>query len=259
MNENLGLPLTPEEEELRAKTQELQGLECRLIELELQLVGLRGELSTFETLYLKKVGILYAELDEIEAQITELLARRDPGNLKAQGAAKAARARAEGSRIGTTERAAKEPTCFAPSPSLKSLYRKVARRIHPDLAGSEVDRAKRQNLMAQANRAYESGDEAKLRAILEEYESSPEAVFGEGPGVELVRVIRKIAQVKRRLAEIDSELERVAASDLFELNRQVGEGAKHGRDALGEMASAVKTRIALRKTELKKMGEPELK
>ena len=42
-------------------------------------------------------------------------------------------------------------------------------------------------------------DEAKLRTILEEYESSPESVFGQGAGVELVRVIGKIAQVKRKL------------------------------------------------------------
>src|SRR5437867_12981402 len=103
MSGDLGFRPKPEEEELKLKKQELQGLESKLIELELQLVGLRGELSAFERLYLKRVGTLYAELDEIEAQIAELLGQREPGNPKAQETAREARGRAEESRKGTTE------------------------------------------------------------------------------------------------------------------------------------------------------------
>lgn len=88
MSGDLGFRPKPEEEELKLKRQELQGLESKLIELELQLMSLKGELSAFERLYLKQVGVLYAELDEIEAQIAELLARRDPGNPTAHEAAK---------------------------------------------------------------------------------------------------------------------------------------------------------------------------
>jgi len=255
MSGELGFRPKPEEEELKLKKQELQALENRLIELELQLANLRGELTAFETLYLKTVGVRYAELDEIEAQIAELLAQREPENPKAQETAREARARAEESRTGTTELAIKEAKWFSPSSSLKNLYREVARRIHPDLAANEADRAKRQRLMAQANQAYENGDEAKLRAILEEYETSPEAVFGEGAGVDLVRVIRKIAQVKRRLAEIDAEMQQIMASELFELKKKVDDGAKQGRDVLEEMASAIQSQISERQAELKKARE----
>jgi hypothetical protein len=255
MSGNVGIRPKPEEEELRLKKQDLQVLENQLIELELHLTSLRGELAAFERLYLKTVGVWYAELDEVEAQIAELLARRDPGNPKAQGAAREARSRAEESRTGAAESAVEEVTRFSPSPSLKSLYREVARRIHPDLAVDDADRAKRQRLMAEANRAYENGDEAKLRAILEEYESSPEAVFGEGTGVDLVRVIRKIAQVKRRLVEIQAETDQIRTSDLFELRKKVDEGTKQGRDVLNEMASAVQSQIAERQAELRKTRE----
>ena len=254
MSTDLGFRPKPEEEELKLKKQELEDLENKLIELELQLAGLRGQLGAFERLYLKSVGILYAQLDEIEAQIAELLAQRDPTNLKAQGTAKETRARADESRAGA-ESADKKTTRFIPSPSLKSLYREVARRIHPDLAVDDSDRAKRQKLMAEANLAYENGDEAKLRAILEEYESSPESVFGDGTGVELVRVIRKIAQVKRRLVEIQSETDQITASELFELQKKVDEGAKLGRDVLNEMASSLQSRIVERQAELKNARE----
>src|SRR5207253_17813 len=103
-----------------AKKEELQGLESKLIELELQLVGLSGELSALERLYLKRVGILYAELDEIEAQIAKLLAHREPENPKAEETARQARARAEESRTSTTELAIKEAKRFSPSSSLKN-------------------------------------------------------------------------------------------------------------------------------------------
>lgn len=255
MSGDLGFRPKPEEEELKQKKQELQGLESKLVELELQLANLRGELNAFETLYLKTVGVRYAELDEIEAQIAELLAQRQPGNPKAQEAAREARSRAEESRTGTTELATKEAKRFSPSSSLKNLYREVARRIHPDLAANEADRAKRQKLMAQANQAYENGDEAKLRAILEEYETSPDAVFGEGTAVDLVRVIRKIAQVKRRLAEIDAEMKRIRESDLFELKTKVDEGTNAGRDVLQEMAATIKAQADGRQAELNRLRE----
>jgi DnaJ-domain-containing protein 1 len=230
-------------------------LENRLIELELQLVNQRGELAAFERRYLKTVGLRYAELDEIEAQIAELLARREPENPGAQGTAREARTRAQESHTSAANLAVHSTGRFSPSSSLKSLYREVARRIHPDLAVDETDRTKRQSLMAEANRAYENGDEARLRAILEEYESSPEAVFGEGTAVELVRVIRKIAQVKRRLAEIQSETDQIRASDLFELKKKVDEGTKQGRDILNEMATAIQSQIAQRQAELRDTRE----
>src|SRR5208337_2613999 len=123
-------------------------------------------------------------------------------------------------------------------------------RIHPDLATNEADRARRQRFMAQANRAYEEGDEARLRAILEEYESSPDTVVGEGIGAELVRVIRKIAQVRRRLSEIEGELKLATQLELMELKNRVEEGRNQGHDVLAEMATAVKVRISDARTTL---------
>jgi hypothetical protein len=254
MNNNLDVRLKPEEEELKLKKEDLRGLEDRLIELELHLHSLKGELGPFERLYLRTVGVRYAELDEIEAQIAELVARDELGNLEAQETARQARAKAHESRACADHSAAQERTRFSPTPSLKSLYREVARRIHPDLAVDDADRAKRQRLMAEANRAYENHDEAKLRSILEEYENSPESVHGEGAGAELVRVIRKIAQVRRRLAEIQAETEQLRASDLFQLKRRVEEGAKQGRDVLNEMATAIQSQIAEHQAELESMG-----
>jgi hypothetical protein len=245
----------PEDEELQQKRNEFGGLEKQLIERELQLVGLRRALAALESLYLQKVGDRYAELDDVEAQIAELLAQYAPGNLKAQKAAREARMRAEESQASVTGIAVMDSPRFSASPLLKSLYRAVAKQIHPDLAVDKIDGALRQRLMVEANRAYERGDETKLRAILEEYESNPDFISGEGTGAELVRVIRKIAQVKRRLTEIDGEASGMTRSDLFELKRRVDEGKEEGRDILEEMAYGVDLQVKERRAALRNMSE----
>ena len=90
--------------------------------------------------------------------------------------------------------------------------------------------------MTAANRAYEEGDEARLRAILEEYESSPDSVKGDGLGAELVRVIRKIAQAEGDSWKSTRKSRRLRMSERFELKEKVDEAATEGRDLCGTWA-----------------------
>ena len=236
---------TPEERELEKKQVELTALESELAQRELDLATLLAERHSFEGRYLRIVGTKYAKLDEIEAQILETQARQKPNDSKTQEQASQARARAQESAhdAGITEQS-KETKEFQPSESLKQLYRNVAKAIHPDLTTDEEERARRQRLMAEANRAYEEGNEAKLQAILQEWESSPESVKGDGPGVELVRTIRKIAQVEERLRSIESEIATMKESDLYQLKTKVDEAKKEGHNLLAEMALQIEKQIA---------------
>ena len=237
-------PVKPEEQELARKREEQAALESELAERELRAANLRAELAAFERRYLHFVGLRYAELDELKAQIAERLAREQPANERAQQAARDARARADETKFAAGEKAAEEPRSFAASPEMKRLYREVAKRIHPDLTSDRDDRVKRQELMAEANEAYEQGDESRLAKILAEYECSPEAVKGEGPGAELVRVIRRISQARGRLAEIEAETQELLRSDLYQLKSRLEEAQKHGRDVLKEMVQKVEEQTA---------------
>ena len=58
---------TPEDRELASKESELWSLEATLGQRELDLATLKAELQKFELRYLHVVGVLYAELDEINA------------------------------------------------------------------------------------------------------------------------------------------------------------------------------------------------
>src|SRR5271166_6488067 len=220
--------LSPEEEELAKKREELALLQAQLAERELFLTNLRAELSAFEGQYLWQVGTLYAELDEWNAKIAERLAEQE-GTEEARAAAAQARTEAEESRAAAQSEAA-ESREFRPSPELKRLYREVAKRVHPDLATDEADRRKREQLMADANAAYQSGDVETLRRILEEYESSPESVRGEGVAADLVRVIRQIKQIRSRLPQIELEIANLVDSDIAKLRAKADAAREEGRE-----------------------------
>lgn len=242
--------LKPEEMELLRKRDEQKAVENDLTERELRVTNLRAELGAFERQYLHLVGLRYAELDEYKAQLAERLAAEQPDNIRAQQAAREARARANETKAGAGEKSEREPHAFKASPEMKRIYRDVAKRIHPDLTSNREDRATRQDLMARANEAYERGDESALTKILTEYESSPEAFHGEGPAAELVRVIRRISQVRGRLAEIEAESQAMLRSDLYQLRLRVEEAAQDGRDVLKEMVQKTEEQIAEAKRRL---------
>lgn len=223
---------------------------------ELDLATLKAELEVFEARYLREIGVLYAELDEIEARIAEAQARQNPRDQQSREQATKARAQArESAEAAEAARETGEWKKFTAPENLKKLYREVAKNIHPDLATDEAERLRRQKLMAEANQAYAEGDEARLQAILREWETSPESVKGEGTGAELIRVIRKIAQVEERLRVIEAEMKELRESDLYQLKTRVEEAEAEGRDLLAELAAQIKEQIAQAKKRLAAMTE----
>lgn len=233
--------LSPEEEELAKKRDELELLQAQLAERELYLANLSAELASFEGRYLRQVGVLYADLDDWNAKIAELLAD-ETGTDEARSAATQARTQAAESR-GASRSGAAEAKEFAPSVVLKSLYREVAKRVHPDLTTDNADRCQRERLMAEANRAYEHGDAEALKKILEQYESSPESVRGTGVAADLVRVLRQLKQVSDRLAQIEKEIAGLGESDIAVLRTKAQDASRAGRDLLEEMAANIQGRI----------------
>jgi DnaJ-domain-containing protein 1 len=225
MSSDLVRRLSPEEEELEKKKAELAALEADLAQRELDLATLHAELHAFEQKYQQTIGIRYAELDHIEAQISEYMAYL------------------ESSRD------------FKPSINLKQLYREVAKKIHPDLATDKPERARRQQLMAEANQAYEDENEERLREILHHWESDPESVQGEGIGAELIRLLRQIAQGRDRLKAIEREVEAIQETEIHELKTQVVRAEQAGQDLLAEMASQLDEQITNAQKRLEELRE----
>lgn len=241
MSSQITRRLKPEEDELLRKREELAAIRATLAERELALVDLRSQLAAFEGRYLRQVGTLYAELDEWKARISELHARIDPSGA-ADARAREAREQARQTYEDAHSKESKTQD-FTPSPELRRLFREVAKRIHPDFCRDAGDLERRTRFMADANRAYESGDTEALQRILDEYRDGADAVEGEGIGAELIRIIRQISQAKGRVTAIEQELAVLGESEIALLKKQSEEREQEGRDLLAELASAVREQI----------------
>jgi hypothetical protein len=255
MSANIVRTYSPEERELKKKNGELAKLEGDLADRELHFATLQNELRAFRVRYLRAVGTLYSELDDLKARIAEAQARRYPQDKKRREQAAEARATAaESAGAAAAAQDSRQPITFEPGDNLKKLYRELARRIHPDLSTDPSKRAHRNRLMAEANRAYAEGSEPKLRAIVDEWDSSPESVEGEGIAAELVRTIRKIHQVERRLAAIGVEHSELRRSELYRLMESVDLAEAGGQDLLAQMAEQLTRQIADARTRLDELN-----
>jgi len=236
--------IPPEEIELKKKHALLDRLSDRLATREETMADLRSELERFEAQYTMQVGRLYAEHDEIEAQIAEEEAKLVPDDQEIKKRAEELRRRAEESAArANDERLREKINNIKPTKEAKKAYHDLARAIHPDLAVDDAEKEKRHNLMAQLNEAYSAGNEELLERFADEFRVSPESVVGDSPGDRLVRVIRQISQVKRRFTELADERTRKESSELFALfEKNLSEKAA-GRDMLKHIAARTRTHI----------------
>ena len=242
---------SPEERELERKRNELAALEADLVEQELRLSTLQAELAAFKTEYLRVVGVRYAELDDLKARIAEIRAARAPTDDAAHAAATEARANAQYSASEAHGRGSQEPTLpFDPPGEIKTLYRTIARRLHPDLAATDDERARRHEWMVKVNSAYQQQDSEALTALLSAWEASPESVSGTGTASDLVRVIRQIDQVRRRLDSIARTVRELQAGDLYAIHQKYKTRADAGGNLLEEMAVSLDDQIATARQEL---------
>jgi hypothetical protein len=246
----------PEEKELEHKKAILSELKDKLANRELELATLKAELLSFQHVYFEAVGQLIAELDELEAQIAEAKAKKTPKAKTSANSATKTRERAR-ARARESARAFKEESenplpkeKFVPTDVIKQMFRAVAKKIHPDLASDEKDRAIREELMKNANEAYQEGDSEKLQSILEEYDARPESIEGNSIGAELIRVIRDIDSIDKRINAIADEIDEIMKSELCQLRKKLDDAKMENRDFLGEMAEFLSVKIQRAKIEL---------
>ena len=235
--------LLPEEIELAKKRRVVERLADRLASREEVMTDLREELERFEARYAMEVGRLYAEQDEIDAQIAEEELKLVPDDEEIKKRVEELRRIAEESAARAAEAEKHAAEKWEPSAEARRAYHDLARIIHPDLALDAAEKERRHSLMAELNQAYSSGDQGKLKRLSEDLRISPDAVSGGTVGDELVRAIRQIAQMRKRFKEIEMERSGSESSELFELYGKVEAEAAEGRDLLKHMAERAKTHI----------------
>lgn len=237
--------VSPEEEELKLKRRDLAKLEREVAEKELELSTCKGKLHLFERRYDQMVGVKYAELDEVKAQILELASRLYPRSDEFRAGAQSARDRARNFAKDSDEAGSDPPQeeSFEPGENLKKLFRDVAKKIHPDLAVDEKQKILRHELMSRLNQAYDRLDEEAIHAVFLEWEAGRHLEKSETLGIRLVKTVRQIAQVKKRLLRIEEEMAEIKNSGMYRLLGKVAAAGKTGGDLLEEMAASVDEKI----------------
>ena len=248
--------MLPEEKELAHLEAEQAELKEQVTSAELELETIKTETAQFQHRYYQAVGRLYAQLDEINAQIASARMEQAPddADLKAQARAAKQQAKKSAEEAGLIEAQPKPPPVI--SAGLKKAYRQAVKLMHPDLAITEQERQRRTELMALVNLAYEQGDQRAIEKLIEEFGQDPEAIVGEDIGSRIVKAIRRIAQLQRRLSEIQQEIETQQKTEIFQLKQTIEKREEKGDDPLGDLAKQLGQEISERKIRLKAVCEP---
>jgi len=236
------LQQTANDAALLDKREQLATVRTTLAERESELAQIRAQLKTFEGRYLRQVGVLYAELDDLEARIAErevdlydsdsARRRAEETRQRAQETHDAAYGDAHGSRR------------VRPPPSLKTLFRDVAKRIHPDFARDDAEQKHFTLLMARANEAYSRGDTETLQRLLDDHHEINASIAGEGAVAELLRITRQIQHAERDIATLDAERHTLLSGEIGQLHRDAEAAAREHRDLLTELATNLREQIA---------------
>lgn len=228
---------TPEEIELEHKYQKLAQAKNELQRHEQVYNSLKSEIRMFEQVYEEILGTRIEALEDLEWQLQGLL-----GEEALADTAESIKHESSFSHFHHTTDLLDDEEDSTPTNaelSLKSLYRGVAKAVHPDLAADEADRRRRQELMALANEAYQAGNRQVLADLLSEWEQTPVFNSDLDIAMELVRVIRQIALVEQNIHAMIRQTEELKQTDIYLFKLRVDESLADGIDLMAEMAAKV--------------------
>jgi predicted nucleic acid-binding Zn-ribbon protein len=249
------------EEQLALLRQEIAAGETELVDKEAELADLRIELAAFQLKYEVRVGRKLEEQERLEAQIERC--KRQIDEYRQWGGRGRPKTK-EGDRYVSVEeqyrRTWKDPDppgpWFPPPPmsaeaeqTLKSLYRQLCRRFHPDLTQDPKERAWRTEMMAAVNAAYEAQSLTELQALA----AQPARPVSERTGTDRQRLdaLRsKLRHISQRIREVEQEIYDLTHGSLMEMSLECKFAAQEGRDLLSEMSTEVERDLERRRVEL---------
>ena len=120
----------------------------------------------------------------------------------------------------------------------------LVQQAHPDLVRDEDHRRLRNEFMVRVILAYGEGDESTFEAFSDEWSLINGPIEEESIGDKLVRVIRRIADVRRRMNEIDTETGELKNSDDYSMVMQAEETRANGKDMVAEHVAQMDEHVA---------------
>ncbi|MGH2592245.1 MAG: hypothetical protein ACRDGG_01890 [Anaerolineae bacterium] len=257
---------------------ELEARRDLVARLEQERTDLHIEIDVFQQMVTARLGPAQAELEALDLHIAEYRLRNewvrlrggalDANKLDAEiewqmrgrrerfaGYQESVRRAETAARMAHTASDVPVQPSAAPSTSLrarlrtdlKSMYRDLAKRVHPDLAVDEADRAARSALMAEINDAYARSDLSALGAILAQVSGSSLPQAGAGDAKWLRAEIDRLDQV---IASMRAEIAELNRSDWMAMKLDAALARSRGIDWFDRARREIAERAADRRAEL---------
>lgn len=233
----------PELRTLRAQISERQEA---VADLELELFDLRVSLEQFERELGRRIRPLERQLTDLRAQLSEsrhASERRAQWGKDLEEAPDVVR---QFERAWTRSESPIAPPRTRPQPDdseLKTLYRELAKRFHPDLTTDSQEKEWRESMMAAVNAAYEKHD---LEALLElqQKPDRPVRAMVQSRGEILMQLSTEVLRLDEVIQKLTRQLDELANSALAQLQLEVSMARQSGQDLLGQIARELELDIA---------------
>jgi hypothetical protein len=214
--------------------------------LETELKNTRIIIQEFTQLYQERIGPLEIEQKRLSQLLEQWAVDLEPPANGWQGRAK--RAQKQGSSNGhqQEEPIEKKKRAKPVDPDyerkVRDLFRRLAKRYHPDLAQETEDKKHFEKLMAEINQAYQAKDLKALEALA--HANNPDFSFSSRlPAAELARLTLELRQLDTMIFEIEQTIRELDLSPAMQMRGDSNDGRPHRRDILREMEADYRERI----------------
>ena len=245
------------EEQLAHLREQLAEAEAELVEREAELVDLHTEQHAFNLEYDTRVGHKIEELAAIEEEIERL---RQQISLCRQWGPKGP---PQANYVPVEEqyrRAWQQPQGPPPPPppqpideateaQIKTLYRQLCHRFHPDLVADHVEQTWRTEMMQAINAAYAARSLVELQKLAKQPDRSP-TLQTSADKERLVALQEQLRQIELRLQEVEQEIREITDGPDMTLSLEVKLARWNGRDLLAEMAAETEAVLTQKRSEL---------
>lgn len=252
-----------EEKEIRRLLHDIEEKRGQVEKLTVAKEHLKAEVDLFQHKYNAQIGHFYLELDKVDLETKEYRLRlqlrredvsEDEIETRVESCFRENRARISACEIEKEgeQKSKKNELPDQEAKVLQNLYRKLAKRFHPDKAEHPEEQNRREQLMPLINRAYHEQDVDILKRL--SIGETDFAIDSEHTTAEKrKRLQAELRSLNRATAELRSEINRVKAGRTYRLKEQVESAEKSGTDLLTTLAADLKRKVQSSRAQLERL------
>lgn len=231
-------------------------------ELTVAVEELKSEVDVFQRRYNAHISHYYLELDKVELETQEyrlrLQLRRENVSepeieARVESCFRTNRARVDAYEEVDESQATPEVEQLpaAKAKHLQNLYRKLAKRYHPDKTVDAEEQHRREQMMPLINRAYHEQDIQTLERLSL---GETEPYISEKTSAERRAALQaELRSLNRAASDLRLEINRVKTGRTYQLKQQVENAKKAGTDLLSGLAKDLERKIKASRTHLTRL------